>query len=607
MSYIQTDGGTKSGWSTGVSGTNGDFRIINDYEKVSANVSVGLFISGASGDVGIGTDVPRGQLEVYGNIVIGQQLTFSGVAGDEFGNTHIIERRYTAAQSRNELLLFKGNDGSAVDQGPDRIRHIAGEHVFQTYTSSGETLYGTNQILADMDGLTDKPLVITDAGNPGIVVIGGNRDTADGRGSNTRLVVNGDIEFDGGGSFKLSGLEFSTSDLGYNIIRNVRDGATRRPLTLVHEVSSTIDSEFARFDEDGRFGLGTVSPTSNIHVYDTTPSNRDIMKLQSTGNDKNTNLLIYTNDDEGGIITGFSNLDNATTGLALSVANVEAGGIITCLNITNTSNVGIGTPTPERQLHVVDNRNPILGGTGVVRFESILSNASVEFTTTGGTSNIYSDKTGNVYIQPAKSHTNITSNLNVDGDLVVKGNIDFTQIGIALGAVAPSTSLEVGGGSIFGTGANHVQRKFYSHSFTVATGDPKDIQLLFGEGAFYAKVTAMLRRTDNSAVNDISTMILDVTGGTTDESQPTSNVILGNKQIIGPAGYPWYPVVDTGQLGISMKPYNIDNVREYAYDYFIELTTACGGKLEKITRHWTISGALDNGNGGQTQITTFNY
>ena len=55
-SYVQTDGVTLSGWSTGVAGDNGDFRIINNHERVSSNASVGLYISGSTGDVGIGTD-----------------------------------------------------------------------------------------------------------------------------------------------------------------------------------------------------------------------------------------------------------------------------------------------------------------------------------------------------------------------------------------------------------------------------------------------------------------------------------------------------------------------------------------------------------------------
>jgi hypothetical protein len=613
-SYILEDGAELTGWSAGVT-KDDDFRITENYQSVLDPSATALFISSADRDVGIGTDAPRAKLEVAGNVVIGQELTFSGLAGDEFGNTRIIERRYTAAQPRNELVLFKGNNSGSVDQGPDRIRHIAAEHVFQTYNSSGDNFYGDNEILDTMDGQTNVPITVTDLGNPGIVVIGGNRDTAKNRESGTRLVVNGDIEFDGGGSFKLSGLEFSTSDLGYNIVRNVRDGATRRPLTFVHEVTSIIDSEFARFDEKGRFALGTTTPTSNIHVYDTTPGNIDLMRLQSTGVNKQTGILLYTNNGEGGFLRGFSNTVNKTTGLALGVSNNST--IINNLNLIHTSNVGVGTPTPARQLHIVDRRNPLLGGTGVMRVESKLSNASVEFTTSAGTSNIYADRTGNVYIQPSsidKPTTFLKSTLNVDGDLLVGGNIDFSQIAVNLGGRSAATDIETGGGII--TNSNEVSRKTYSKTFTLGSGFAKNIQIMFAPGAFYAKITAMLRRIDaeevgdpvGGTVKDINTMVLEVQGGTSDGSAPTLDIAEGLKTMFGGTNnFPWDPVVEYGQRGISLTPYNIAGDRIYAYDVFIELTTACGGKVEKITHNLTIPSRLDDGQGGQTDITTFNY
>jgi hypothetical protein len=606
-SYIQTDADVDpTGWAVGVSGSN-DFRITQNPDKVYDAAAIGVFIDGTSRDVGIGTDVPRGALEVNGNVVIGQELTFSGLVGDEFGNTRIIERRYTAAQPRNELVLFKGNNSGSVDQGPDRIRHIAAEHVFQTYNSSGDNFYGDNELLDTMDNQTNVPITVTDLGNPGIVVIGGNRDTAKNRESGTRLVVNGDIEFDGGGSFKLSGLEFSTSDLGYNIIRSVRDGATRRPLTFVHELTSIIDSEFARFDEDGRFALGTDSPTSNIHVYDTTPDNIDLLRLQSTGINKQTGALLYTNDGEGGFLRGFSNTTNKTTGLALGVSNNST--IINNLNLIHTSNVGVGTPTPARQFHVVDHRNPLLGTTGVMRVESKLSNASVEFTTSSGTSNIYADTTGNVYIEPSsinKPTTFLRSTLDVEGDLLVGGNIDFSQIAVNLGGEAAATDIETGGGII--TSSNQVSRKTYAHTFSVGAGDAKDIQILFDKGAFFAKIVAMLRRTDNSTVEDLSTMILEVHGGTGNASNPSLDVAVGTKNVFGGTNsYPWSSTVTTGQRGISIVPYNIDVTRVYSYDISIELMSSCGGKVTKVTRNLTLPGNLDNGLGGQAEITTFTY
>ena len=593
-SYIQSeDDFNPRGWSVGVTGLR-DFRITRNINKVNASADVGLFIDGTTRDVGIGTDAPRGALEVNGNVVIGQQLTFGGVTGDEFGNTHIIERRYTAGQSRNELLLFKGNDASSVDTGPDRIRHIAGEHVFQTYTSSGETLYGLNQILSDMDGQTDKPLVVCDNQ---IVVVGGTRSDADNRGPNTKLVVNGDIEFGGGGAFRLTGFQFSTDDGGFNIIRSLLDGSARRPLTFVHEVDAENDAEFARFDGDGRLGMGTVAPSSNIHVYDTTPGNVDLLRLESSGTDKETGILLYTNDGEGGYVRAFSNTVNNTTGLVMGVANNSTQ--TNCIHLIHSSNVGIGTHSPATKFHIYD---------GNALVENSSSNAVIELKTSEGSGHFYLDTTGNVFINPTTTSKTafIKGSLDVSGDLAVDGIIDFSIIGVNLGGLAPQADIHTGGGII--TNSQQVSRKTYAQTFSVGEGTAKDIQLMFGNGAFYAKVTAILRRTDGSTVEDLSTMILELQGGTGNATLSTLDIAIGTKNLFGGTNsYPWSPTVTTGIRGISITPYNTVSARIYSYDIFVELTSACGGKLEKITRDLTNVANLDNGTGGQTQIVAFTY
>ena len=116
--------------------------------------------------------------------------------------------------------------------------------------------------------------------------------------------------------------------------------------------------------------------------------------------------------------------------------------------------------------------------------------------------------------------------------MFIGGNIDLgNQVAIGLGGDTASTDLEVGGGII--TNSLEVSRKTYSKTFSVGEGVAKDIQLIFGTGAFYAKVTAILRRTDGSTVKDLSTMLLELQGGTGDGSTSTLDVAIGTKNLFG--------------------------------------------------------------------------
>ena len=92
---------------------------------------------------GVGSITMSGNLEI-GNGTSPNAILFYGTTGDspgEYNHTFIAERLWGGTES-SELVLFKGNDigndNEAVNvsnSGPDRIRHIAAAHLFQTYTS----------------------------------------------------------------------------------------------------------------------------------------------------------------------------------------------------------------------------------------------------------------------------------------------------------------------------------------------------------------------------------------------------------------------------------------------------------------------------------------
>ena len=97
-----------------------------------------------SGDMtGVGSITMSGDLKI-GNATPPNTIYFYGTTGDEpgsYNHTFIAERLWGGTES-GELVLFKGNDiGNGTDaitasnSGPDRIRHIAAAHLFQTYTT----------------------------------------------------------------------------------------------------------------------------------------------------------------------------------------------------------------------------------------------------------------------------------------------------------------------------------------------------------------------------------------------------------------------------------------------------------------------------------------
>lgn len=103
----------------------------------SANVSGNM--------TGVGSITMSGDLKI-GNGTSPNTIYFYGTTGDTpggYNHTFIAERLWGGTES-SELVLFKGNDlgngNEAVNvnvngSGPDRIRHIAAAHLFQTYTS----------------------------------------------------------------------------------------------------------------------------------------------------------------------------------------------------------------------------------------------------------------------------------------------------------------------------------------------------------------------------------------------------------------------------------------------------------------------------------------
>src|SRR5210317_260745 len=562
-SYIQTTNDSNPrGWSVGITGTR-DFRITRNINEVSDSTNVGMYIDGSTRNVGISTDAPRAKLEVSGNVIIGNKLSFGGLTSDEFGNTFIQEQYYDAAAGKTELVIFKGNDRTGT-AAPDRIRSIAAEHLFQTYNTNLPSLT-TNQIQSALDGdaaVVSRAMTITPSG---VVVIGalpldnqGELDVSSG----TRFYVGGGLEFADNQAIKFGALDIFTATgvVTQNIVESLGDA----PLLFRQKVQGT-STEYARFTNEGLIGFGTNSPEANVHIYSDATGDTDVLKLQNPGTNSKVGLILHTNDNYGGYVRGFSDSTHSVHGTVIGAVNngTEGDGI----HIIHTSNVGVGTVNPSEHFTVYN---------GTARLEHATSNAILEFKTTGGVSNIYGDHTGNVFVDPVRGFV-VNSDTEIVGDLQIDGKIDLgNQVAVDLGGQDATAALEVGGGFI--SNSNEVACKRYAINFTRTNQQSQDIQLRFDKGSYYAKIVAILR--SDYSVHDMSTLVLEVQGGTHDgTTNPSENITIGTKNLFGGGNlHPWNPTVTTGKFGLLFAP-EVTSGRTYYYDLYIELITSRGGKL----------------------------
>ena len=154
---------------TNLSSTN---ATISNLVATGNSNTVGAIIT-TGGNIGMGTASPGERLDVRGNLRIGSStqgnyMAFYGTFNESpgsYNSTYIGERIYASTEN-SELLLFKGNDAGG-GSGPDRIRLLAAQIDFETYTSA---LNGTFEGVGTTGG--SRRLTILNGGNVGIGTTG---------------------------------------------------------------------------------------------------------------------------------------------------------------------------------------------------------------------------------------------------------------------------------------------------------------------------------------------------------------------------------------------------------------------------------------------------
>jgi hypothetical protein len=299
-------------------------RVNNGVTATFNSHTIGsIFTTG--GNVGIGTTSPSERLHVAGNVVIGGStienfISFAGTSGDVGGTTTYIGERIYSPTEKSELLLFKGNDASSPIDGPDRIRLLAAEHRFETFTA---TLQGTFEGVGVSGGTAR--MTINPNGNVGIGTTSPSR----------LLTVNGVIESTE--VFAQSGSIGSISLTNTTIVNVVITSVTSSNSLLTNQTCS--NAVIANL-------TGTTATIGNVNVTNFLAANVTTSTLVATSLSSGS-ARIQSAVVSGGSFNATFNTNTIgniyTTGGNVGIGNVSPAAVLDITGTLNCSNTATFT------------------------------------------------------------------------------------------------------------------------------------------------------------------------------------------------------------------------------------------------------------------------
>ena len=430
----QTIGGVKTFSST----------ISGNISGNAGTVTNGVYTTGDQSIAGLKT-FTNPELRI-GSSDTNNFISFRGTTGDgpgSFSHTFVGENLYGGTEN-SELILFKGNDVEG-SSGPDRIRHIAANHLFQTYTTAFSGTFAS--IAASATPVTR--MIIRENGNVGI-----------GTATPTFRLVAADSTTDGGFLYStgvVSVLGLGGYSSGVDGTFSLRYDRANGNITFNGGTRDTPVERMRIAGADGFVGIGTAAPVSILETQQNTTSTTDFTITNSnTGNNitKASRIRFRLTDSAGtrkdvAYITVLpNNLDSSTGGyLTFSTRTVDSTPTEK-MRISADGKVGIGTTSPSNPLDVVYGSSSTDLTTGPGNSVS----TGVRIFNTNSTSNAYSyldfrTNTADTRIVGINKGANLSdfAILTDTGSGLVEGLRITSDQNVGIGTTTPGYKLEVNG------------------------------------------------------------------------------------------------------------------------------------------------------------------